>query len=205
MSEAGMTEIIVRRPNQTDCNNLLLRRMSADDFATLAGLLERIPGLQRDSLGENGVASEYVYFPETAVASVTSQSDPMRLEIGFVGREGFIGIPVVLSDGRWPATTFVQIPGTLLRMPAEAFRSAVLASPPLLGLMLRYVQAYLVQVAQTAVANGSFKVEERLARWLLMALDRVGLSEIALTHEFLAIMLGVRRPGVTVATHVLEA
>ena len=199
-----MTEVVITNLKQTDCNNLLLQCLSTDDFATLALSMERITGQQRDCLSEVGVAGEFVYFPETAVASVTSQCDPMRLEIGFVGREGFVGIPAVLSDGRWPATTFVQIPGTLLRMPAAAFRAAVMASPTLLDLTLRYVQAYLVQVAQTAVANGSFNVEERLSRWLLMALDRVGHVEIALTHDFLAIMLGVRRPGVTVAMHILE-
>ena len=192
------------QPNQSECQNLLLRRMAPDDFDRLAGSLELITLQRRDVLGRHATADQFVYFPETAVASVTSQIDPMRLEIGFVGREGMLGVPVILSDGSWPATTFVQIPGTLLRMPADAFRSMVMASPTLLGLALRYVQAYLVQVAQTAVANGTFNVEQRLARWLLMAMDRVGHVEIELTHDFLAIMLGVRRPGVTVATHVLE-
>lgn len=189
---------------QSDCRNVLLRRMTADDFARLADSLEMVELPHREPLGRPGQSTEHVYFPETGVGSITSNREPMRIEIGLVGREGFIGIPVLLGDGAWPAASFVQIPGTFLKMPADVFRAATLASPSLQSLALRYVQAYIAQVSSTAIANASFNVEQRLARWLLMASDRVDGFELTLTHEFLAMMLGVRRPGVTVGTHVLE-
>ena len=190
--------------HQSECRNLLLRRMSSEDFDLLAASLERIEVGQRDCLGRPGLDCAFVYFPETGFASVTAQCDPMKVEIGLVGREGFLGIPILLGGGSWPSATYAQLPGTFLRMEAAAFREALEASPSLTRLLLRYVQAYLVQVSSTAVANATYNVVERLARWLLMASDRTDGPELVLTHEILSIMLGVRRPGVTVATHLLE-
>jgi hypothetical protein len=114
------------------------------------------------------------------------------------------GLPVVLGADRWPNTTTMQGPGHGHRVAADRLREAMRAEPGLRDRLLLYAQAMSVQAAQTAVANGQNTIGERLARWLLMCDDRVDGSVIDLTHEFLAIMLGVRRAGVTVAMHVLE-
>ena len=103
-----------------------------------------------------------------------------------------------------PNNTFMQVDGWGWRVPAEILRRQFEASPGLRGLLLRYVQTMLYQTAMTALANGHSKLEERLARWLLMTHDRVDGADVRLTHEFLAVMLGVRRPGVTEAMHLLE-
>ena len=128
-----------------------------------------------------------------------------RIEAGIFGRDGMSGTAIVLGSDRSPHETFVQIPGAALRIEADALRDAMGRSQPLRQALLLYVQVLLVQVAHTVLANGSGKIEERLARWILMSHDRLDGDEIALTHEFLSLMLGVRRAGtVTVATHLLE-
>lgn len=189
---------------QSDSRNILLRRLSTEDYARLAGSSEGFEGAQQDILGMPGETSEFVHLPETGIASVMSSSGPRRLEVGMVGREGFVGLPVLLSDGIPSVASVVLMPGTFVRIPAGDFRAAVFASPAMLALVHRYLQAYLTQVACTAFTNGIHNVEQRLSRWLLMISDRTERDELPLTHELVAAMLGVRRPGITVATHVLE-
>ena len=184
--------------------NLLLQRLSQEGLPQLARHLERVEVGQHFCLAEAGIDIQNVYFPETGVASITSRADPMKLEIGLVGREGFIGVPIALCGRSWPFASFVQIAGSFWKMPAATFREEIRNNIKLHDVFLNYVQAYTTQVCSTAAANATHNIEERLARWLLMALDRVDGNEIGLTHDFLAMMLGVRRPGVTVATHVLE-
>jgi CRP-like cAMP-binding protein len=111
---------------------------------------------------------------------------------------------LVLGADRTPHETNVQIEGTWLRVEAATFQAAMARSPALTNLLMRYVQTFLLTVSQTAVANGSFTIEERLARWLLLAHDRIDGDDLPLTHEFLSLMLGVRRSGVTTALHVLQ-
>lgn len=189
---------------QHECHNLLLRSLPADQFAMLAGSMELVSAARGDCFCEPGEQIKFVYFPETGVISITSEGTPMRLELGLIGREGFAGIPAIMCDGICPANTAVQVAGTFLRVRADMFRAAVHASPMMLATILRYVQSFMVQLSSTAVANGSFNVEQRLARWLLMVHDRLDNDQLALTHDLISMMLGVRRPGVTVATHVLE-
>ncbi len=189
---------------QTDSRNRLLRAMRPDDFDAIVQVSDVVDLAHRDCLAPPGRPCTHVYFPESGIASVTLQSEPMRVEIGLIGREGFVGITALLGDGISPHGSFVQLPGRYVRVPVDAFRAAVGASAPLRAMLMRYVQVYIVQVSSTASANGTFTVEQRLARWILMAQDRSDGHELALTHDFLSLMLGVRRPGVTVATHVLE-
>jgi CRP-like cAMP-binding protein len=111
---------------------------------------------------------------------------------------------VLLGNDRSPYSSYVQISGSAHRITADDLRSAMRQSLTLAGVLLRYVQAFMIQTSQTAISNGSAKLEERLARWLLMAHDRVDGDELPLIHDFLALMLGVRRPGVTVALPALE-
>ena len=121
------------------------------------------------------------------------------------GRDGFIGIPVVLGGDSMPYRMFVQIAGDGWRLSAEEFRRAIDERPVLRRLMLRYVQYFSDQLAQSVACNRLHTLEERCARWLLMTHDRVHGEKFELTHEFLSLMLGVRRAGVTVAMGVLQS
>jgi CRP-like cAMP-binding protein len=148
---------------------------------------------------------DYVYFPESGLGSVVAIGDrDRRIEIGIFGRDGMSGAAVVMGNDRSPHETFMQIAGHGFRLPADALRRAMTESPSFHNLLLRYMQTFMIQTAHTALANGRAKLEERLARWLLMCHDRIDGDELGLTHEFLAIMLVVRRAGVTVAMHMLE-
>lgn len=194
----------MQSPDQVSIRNRLLRSLSAEDFALLRPHLEATDLPVGFALNEPDRPTEFVYFISGGIASVVIGSKQISgVEIGIVGVEGFVGCSVALDAGQTPHNHFMQAAGAGLRIEAEAFRSSLGASATLRSLMLRYVHAFMTQVSSTAYANANFSVDERLARWLLMCHDRVG-DRIAMTHEFIALMLGVRRPGVTVATHVLE-
>ena len=132
------------------------------------------------------------------------QTAEVQLEVSVVGREGMTGTAVLLHADTSPNELFMQMAGSGWRIEAETFRAMVQQSPALLTACLRYVHVLWVQTAQTAVANGRNTIEERLARWLLMMQDRSQGTQFPLTHEFLSLMLGVHRPGVTLALHMLE-
>jgi CRP-like cAMP-binding protein len=148
---------------------------------------------------------EHVYFPEDALGSVVADSpDGRRIEVGLFGRDGMSSTSILLGSDRTPYGSFAQVAGSALCMGADELRHAIRRSSSLHCLLLRYVEAYNIQVAYTGVSHGSFAIEERLARWLLMSHDRLPGNDLPLVHEFLAIMLGVRRSGVTIALHILE-
>ncbi len=148
----------------------------------------------------------HVYFPEAGIGSVVAAGPGggPGAEVGLFGRDGMSGLAVVLGSDRTPHETRIQLAGHGHRLPAEALREAMLADPRLREMLLHYVLAAMAQSANTILANARFGIEERLARWLLMCHDRMDGDLLALTHEFLAVMLGVRRAGVTVAIHMLE-
>ena len=183
--------------------NLILSRLSKTDLALLEPHLEPVDLPLRKVLGRANKKITAVYFPESGFASVVVNTGK-PIEVGLIGREGMTGLPVVLGGDRSDNETYMQAAGQGLCMRANELRNAIEKSRTLHSSMLRYAHAYLNQTAKTAVANGRSKIEERLARWLLMAHDRVESPELPLTHEFLAMMLGVRRPGVTVAVQHLE-
>ena len=146
-----------------------------------------------------------VYFMDIGIASVVAvQSKGMRVEVGLVGCEGMTGTAIVLGNDRSPHETYIQVAGDGRRITAPRLREAMKASASLHGMFLRYVQVFMVQTAHTAIANAHSKIDARLARWILMAHDRVRANTLPLTHEFLALMLGVRRAGVTEALHMLS-
>ena len=191
--------------SQSTVHNRLLRAMSAEDFARLTPHFEPVTLSLKQVLVEANQPIEHVYFIEEGLASVVAISpDNERLEVGHIGREGMTGEPVILSVNQTPLQTFIQVAGSGLRMRAEDLAAAMEASPPLKVLLLRWVQALMIQTAQSALANGRYTIQERLARWLLMCHDRLDGDDLPLTHEFLSLMLGVRRSGVTEALHVLE-
>jgi len=148
-----------------------------------------------------------VYFIESGLASVlaTGGHQPSEAEVCIVGREGMTGVPVLLGLERSSSSTFVQVKGQAQCISSDKLRHAMAKSASLTQALFNYVHLYIVQVEQTALANARAKIEQRLARWLLMARDRLESAEVRLTHEFLSIMLGVRRAGVTTALNELES
>ena len=141
---------------------------------------------------------EHVYFMEHGIASVVAKSGAgSELEVGIVGCEGVTGLPVILSCDRSPNSTYIQVGGNGQSVPVDAFRRVLDAHDGMRRLLLRFVQSFMVQAAQTAVANARASLEERLSRWLLMAHDRIDGDDLEITHEFLALMAGTRRSGVT--------
>lgn len=154
----------------------------------------------RASLHEPNVPIASVYFPESGyVSMVAHMEDGEAAEVGLVGLEGMVGLPVLLGDGHSDIEAMVQCPGLALSMSADAFRAAIEADPALRALLLRYALVHHEQVARMAACNGRHHTDERLARWLLMAHDRVEGDVLPMTHEILSMMLGVRRAGITVA------
>lgn len=195
----------MERPDQGHVKNRLLQALSADDFALLRPHLERVP-LEKGKVlikPENPIG--HVFFVESGLGSVIGISPAGEMvEVGLYGFDGLVGMPVVLGTDRSPHELLMQIGGDGLQLPAEALRSAMEGSQTLRELLARYVQFFLVMVAQTAISNAIHTLEERLARWLLMAHDRMADDNLPLTHEYLALMLAVRRPSVTTALHILE-
>ena len=183
--------------------NQLLLSLQAGDLALLQPALQPIELPLSTVLEEPNVAIETVYFIESGFASVVT-GNKAPIEIGLIGREGMSGLSIVMDDDRSVNQTFMQAEGTALRMSADRLREALHRRPTLRSRLLRYAQAFAVQTSQTALVNGRAKLEARLARWLLMAHDRLEQAEFPLTHSFIAMMLGVRRAGVTDTLHILE-
>ncbi len=188
----------------TTSPNRVLARLSPDDFGLLQPHLEAVDLPVRKPLENRNKTIEHVYFIEHGFASVVANGRGRGIEVGLIGREGLTGLALVMGSDRTPHETYIQAAGDGQRISSAELRQAIEASPALHRSLLLYGHAFIVQAAQTALANGRSKIEERLARWLLMAQDRLDGDEVPLTHEFLSVMLGVRRPGVTVALDVLE-
>jgi CRP-like cAMP-binding protein len=185
--------------------NRLLRALPLEVSQKLLKCLEVLDMEVRHSVFEPAQPAEYVYFPLSGVISIhTRMRDGVAVEIATVGREGMVGLEIFLGGEQTPASAFCQIPGRAARMTAEAFREAVRDNAPLSALLLRYTQATLTQVSQSAACNRVHSIEERCARWLLMTHDRVPGDRFELTQEFLAEMLGVRRPSVSIAASILQ-
>jgi CRP-like cAMP-binding protein len=186
--------------------NRLLSSLSKADFGLLLPDLEAVSLDLRKVLERPNKRIDDVYFPDAGFASVVAvQPKQTKVEVGLIGREGMTGLPVVLGNHKTPHETYIQAAGHGQRLNATKLRKAMAASSSLQSLLLKFVQAFMVQTAQTAISNARAKLNERLARWILMADDRIDGSRLPLTHEFLSLMLGVRRAGVTEALHALES
>jgi CRP-like cAMP-binding protein len=186
--------------------NRLLQSLSPEDFGLLEPHLETVDLPLRQRLELPNKRINHVYFIENGFASVVANgAGEKSIEVGLIGQEGMTGLAVVMATDRTPHETFMQFAGSGQRIGVADFNRAMEQSAGLRLSVLHYAHTFLVQATYTAAANGRGKIEERLARWLLMAQDRVGATEMTLTHEFLAMMLGVRRPGVTVALNMLES
>src|SRR4051795_13154921 len=200
-----MWERAMAHPQQASVRNRLLAALTPDTFWLLQPHLEPVPLELRQWVIETQQPIQHVYFPEDSIISILADTAEGRIEVGMVGPEGMAGVPVVLGIDHSPYGYMVQAEGEALRIPAQDLRTAMRHSPPLHAGFLRYAHALMVQTAQTAYANAGFTIEARLARWVLMTDDRLEREDLPLTHDFLAIMLGVRRPGVTLAMQALES
>ena len=186
-------------------SNHLLAGLAVSDFALLQPHLEATDLPLRRGLEYPNKPIQHVYFVERGIVSVVAGTrNDGECEIGIVGREGMTGIQILVGSDRSPHQTYVQVAGHALRIEAVRLRKIMEESARLRNCLLLFVPAFMAQTAQTAVANGRAKLEQRLARWLLMAHDRVRANTLPLTHEFLSLMLGVRRAGVTDALNDLE-
>ncbi|MHC2020240.1 Crp/Fnr family transcriptional regulator [Methylobacterium sp. CM6247] len=193
------------QPQQSVVQNLLLKRLSPDDFALLQPNFQPLRTTLHQTLIWPHDSVTHLLFPESGYVSIIGENAGGKIEVGMIGREGLVGASVVLHDaGTTPYQEFVQCPGEMLVIEAGAFCCAVDHSPTLRRLMLRYVQTKLIQARQIAFVNAAYHMDVRLARWLLMCHDRADSDEIPVTHEFIALMLGVQRAGATITVQTLE-
>lgn len=184
--------------------NLLLDALPADDRALLTPRLERVPLPNGMVIYEANAPITRVYFPVSGIISMVSTMSEGTVEIGTVGREGMTGIAVVLHADSMPTRAFVQVEGAALCVEAAALRTTIGESAALDRMLRRYALAMYDQAAQGAACNRLHSLESRCARWLLMTHDRVDSDVLPLKQKFLAEMLGVHRPAVTVAAGILQ-
>lgn len=187
--------------SKEETRNRLLRSLSDADHGRL------VPHLSRQRMGKGQILldrdqpADRVWFPESGIGSIITTSPAgARAENGLIGRDGFIPVPIVLGTDRGPQRAVVQVAGECQTVPVPAFLDALSASRDLHHLLLRYTQALRMQTAYTALSNAVHRIDERVARWLLMTHDRVDGVELPMTHD----LLWVRRPSITTALHVLE-
>jgi CRP-like cAMP-binding protein len=187
-----------------EIRNRLLKALSPDDLALLTPNLVFDTFPQRHHFEVAGRPFNHICFPQTLVTSIVAKQGDLLVEVGLIGCEGMTGSAVLLAADRSINASFVQIAGDGFVIPVNDVLTAIQKSESLRLTFLKYVQVLVHQTSHTAVANSVAKLPQRLARWLLMAHDRVPGNTLKLTHEFLAVMLAVRRAGVTETVKKLE-
>jgi CRP-like cAMP-binding protein len=186
-------------------HNRLLASLPAADYERLVPNLELVTLPLGMVVYESGGKLEYVYFPADCIVSLLYvMKDGASAEIAVVGHEGLVGIALFMGGESTPSRAVVQSAGHAYRLPSRILKSEFEHSGPLQHLLLRYTQALITQMAQTAVCNRHHSVEQQLCRWLLLSLDRLPSNELTMTQELIANMLGVRREGVTEAAGKLQ-
>jgi CRP-like cAMP-binding protein len=182
--------------------------LSALDAAAYTQLLEDSEDVElplRTVLYEANASITHVYFLLRGVASIIAPvGNGASVEVGTVGNEGLVGLPLLFGVDREPATAIIQVADGGIRVTAVAFQNALAESGALRRLFLRYAQSYVSQVSQASACNRAHSIEERCARWLLMTHDRMHEQDFRLSHEFLAVMLGVHRPTVSIVAAALQ-
>jgi len=190
---------------QTLNQNYLLAALPAEIFERIVPSLELIPMPLGKVLYESGCQLQYVYFPTTAIVSLQYVlENGASGEIAGVGNEGVLGFSLFLGGNTTPSRAAVMTAGYCYRLKARLMLEELNRAGPMLRLMLRYTQALITQISQTAACNRHHSVEQQLCRWLLLALDRLPSSELTMTQEMIAGILGVRREGITEAAGNLQ-
>jgi len=185
--------------------NHLLAALPAEEFDRLSAHLELVPMPLGEALYESGGRLQHVYFPTTSIVSLLYvMEDGASAEIAVVGNEGILGISLFMGGETTPSRAVVQSAGFGYRLRAQLLKQEFHRGGAVLHLLLRYTQALITQMAQTAVCNRHHSVEQQLCRWLLLSLDRLPGNELTMTQELIANMLGVRREGVTEAAGKLQ-
>lgn len=192
--------------SQADVHNKLLQLISPEDFSAIAPYLKRVKLDVNAILARAGDRIDELCFPESGVIGFADVLDSgQRLAVALTGREGFVGWPLVLGNDRWPHEAIVRAEqGTALKIGAAELLAVLKTNERIRTVLLRYASSLTTQMARTIVSNLIHPVESRTARWLLLYHDRVMGDEIAITHEELSVMLGVRRSSITDALHQLE-
>ena len=185
--------------------NRILAALPPEDFDRFSPALQAVPLSLRQVIHDVSSPIEHVYFVEQGVGSIlTIMADGSAIEVGMIGSEGMVGVSAVFGSATSGQHVIVQIPGTALRMDAARCKAAFDESAAVRMAVLRFATALMNLSAQTAACNRLHSIEQRCARWLLMAHDRIQSDIMPMTHEFLASMLGVRRAGVTVTAGELQ-
>jgi CRP-like cAMP-binding protein len=186
-------------------NNSLLAALPEAEWLRWQPLLEHVDMPLGQVLYESGATLSHVYFPTTAIVSLLYvMENGASAEIAVVGNEGLVGISLFMGGESTPSRAVVQSAGHGLRLKAQWMKDEFSRAGPVLHLMLRYTQALITQMTQTAVCNRHHSLDQQLCRWLLLSLDRLRASELVMTQELIANMLGVRREGVTAAALKLQ-
>lgn len=194
-----------RRIGGQSAANKILLSLSEAAFLSISDSLEFVEMARHSILHEPSKELEFVYFPSGGLISlVVAMEDGKTVEAGVVGREGVVGTPLAVGLHRTPLRAIVQIPSNGSRIRAAALKAALPGAGQLQMTLSRYAVIQGLQVSQTAACNRLHDVEQRLARWLLMAVDRVNADLLPVTHDFLATMLGTDRPSVTLAAGILQ-
>ncbi|WP_088278444.1 Crp/Fnr family transcriptional regulator [Ideonella sp. A 288] len=186
------------RAQSSPTDNLLINALPQEVVARWCQRLERITMPLGMVMYESGIAMTHVVFPTTAVVALLYVTERgSSTEIGIVGREGVVGVPLFMGGGSTPSSAVVQIAGEGWRLPGPFIKEEFDHPGPVQHLLLRYTQALITQMAQTAVCNRHHTIDQQLCRWLLLSLDSLSGNELVMTHELIANLLGVRREGVT--------
>jgi len=188
-----------------EIKNHLLAALPRQDYEELLPRLKHVVMNHGDVLFDMGEDISDAYFPSDSVISlVYTTRDGTAVEVGLVGMEGMVGLPIILGAQVSPYRAIVQVPDSAVRIKASDLKEAFKKTGPFQDLLHRYTHGMMLQISRTAVWHRIHTIEERLARWLLMVRDRMPSDEFRLTHEFIADMLGVRRAGVTLAAGALQ-
>jgi CRP-like cAMP-binding protein len=180
--------------------NHVIAALPAEDYARLAPGFELVPMPLGDVLYESGAQMRHVYFPTTSIVSLLYvMEDGSSAEIAVVGSEGIVGVSLFMGGDTTPSRGVVQSAGHAYRLKGQLLKDEFYRAGPMQRLLLRYTQALLTQMAQTAACNRHHSIDQQLCRWLLLCIDRLPTDKLEMTQELIANMLGVRREGVTAA------
>jgi len=200
------TTMYVAEVNNKTCENRLLAALPSLEFDRLRPALQEVSFDLGQVVYEFGGHLNYVYFPTTAIVSLLyTMENGATAEMGLTGNDGVVGIALFMGGGTMPNRAVIQSSGGALRMNAKTLQDEFARGGNFQQLLLRYTQALITQISQTAVCNRLHSVEQQLCRWLLLSHDRVPADELIMTQELIGDMLGVRREGVTVAAGRLQA